>query len=559
MGQWISSFPIFQAEAAFPELTEAQIEDIRPFGEEIDYPEGTYLYRRGDRDIDFFVILGGTVEVSGADRHGNKEVFGAHQARGFTGELNLICNSKSLVDARAAGPLQVLRVKHKDLRRLLAVETALGEILTRAFVVRRENFLRIGQAGITLFGFGREPNTLRIRQFLNRTGYPHELVDPGASPFPIRPEDLPVVWDGKGTPLKNPSLLELSRELGVVEEIPLDHDFDLAIVGAGPAGLAASVYGASEGMRTVLLDAIGPGGQAGESSLIENYLGFPIGISGQELATRAQVQAVKFGVHFSMARNVTGIRRTEDGLFELVLSDLSRIRTRAAIVASGAKYQKLNVPASPGFDGYGIHYAATAIEAELCRDEETIIVGGGNSAGQAAVLLSRGCSKVHLLVRSKNLSATMSKYLIERISLSPRIQVHFETEIVRFIGTKDLESVEWKSKSEKSSKTLPIRTVFVMIGAAPNTDWLKGFVELDAKGFVRTGSSPFQTSQPGIFAVGDVRSGSVKRIASAVGEGSVVLQGVREYLDAPARPEILSGLRTAVRKEQPGKSQAAPL
>ncbi len=532
---------IDRPEATFPTLTGEQLSAIRPFGDEVEFPADTCLYQRGDRDIDFYVVLSGELEVFGQDRYGGKQVYVTHGEGSFTGELNLFSNSKCLVSTRAVTPIRVLRVRHQKLKRLFTAEPELGQIFLRAFVLRRANFIRLRQAGISLIGFANDSDTLRVRQFLTRNGYPHEVVDPGArdpqgktpmSCLALGLEDLPAIWDGKKLLLKNPSLAVLSRELGMLEELPSSHTFDVAIVGAGPAGLAASVYAASEGLDTVLLDEIGPGGQAGTSSRIENYLGFPNGLSGQELASRAQTQAVKFGVHFVTARTVDAIRKTgSEPIFELTLSDRSLVRTRSVIVASGARYRKLELADYERFEGRGLHYAATAMEAELCRGEEVIVVGGGNSAGQAAVYLSGTCAKVHVLVRGKSLSSSMSNYLIERIQASSRIQMHFDTEITRLIGKKELESVEWKIASDPRASAIPVRTVFVMIGALPCTDWLRDCVELDKKGFIRTGrTSPFETTQPGIFAVGDVRSDSVKRVASAVGEGSVVLQWVHQYL-----------------------------
>ena len=346
--------------------------------------------------------------------------------------------------------------------------------------------------------------------------------------------------------------------MGLLDEPPSEHIFDVAIVGAGPAGLAASVYATSEGLDTILIDTFGPGGQAGTSSRIENYLGFPNGLSGQELASRAEIQAVKFGVRFMLARAVTGIGTSEAGTFELALSEGARIRARAVIVASGANYRKLDLPESTRFDGRGIYYAATAMEAELCRGEEIMVVGGGNSAGQAAVYLSETCSKVIMLVRGRNLSASMSTYLIERIGASPRIELHFEAEITRLKGTRDLEAVEWKQASEERPRTSPVRTVFVMIGAVPNTDWLRGLRGAGHEGICRHGEVHIGRSarsrlsrrhDRGSLRVGDVRAGSVKRVASAVGEGSVVLQWVHQYLsrradhsrrDSPARADRTS-------------------
>ncbi|MCW5802111.1 MAG: FAD-dependent oxidoreductase [Deltaproteobacteria bacterium] len=544
--------PIERPEATFPALTDEQVRCIEPFGEQLVLPAGAMLYRRGDRDIAFFVILEGEAEAFGVDRYGNEQVYVVLDARNFTGELNLFSNARSLVSTRAVTPLRVLRVERKGLRRVINTEPELGEILLRAFVLRRGTFIRIGRAGISIIGDPRDSRTLELRQFLTRNGYPHEVVGPDVpgddgrtarACLSLEGDDLPAVWDGKQLLLKNPSLLELSQALGLQDELSPEHAFDVAIVGAGPAGLSAAVYASSEGLDTILIDTFGPGGQAGTSSRIENYLGFPNGLTGQDLASRAQIQAVKFGVHLSVARAVVGIRTMEDGLFELAMNEGAPAHARAVIVASGAAYRRLDVPESSRFDGHGVYYAATAMEAELCRREEVVVVGGGNSAGQAAVYLSNTSSKVIMLVRGRNLAASMSSYLVERIAASPRIELHFESEITRLIGNRTLEAVEWRQRGDKAPRTSPIRAVFVMIGAVPNTSWLQGCVELDAKGFVATGvasgaphPSPFETTRPGIFAVGDVRSGSVKRVASAVGEGSVVLQWVHEYLSHEQLP-----------------------
>jgi thioredoxin reductase (NADPH) len=322
--------------------------------------------------------------------------------------------------------------------------------------------------------------------------------------------------------------------------------YDLAVVGAGPAGLAAAVCAASEGLETIVFESRAPGGQAGTSSRIENYLGFPMGISGQELAARAQIQAEKFGAHFAVATQVTDVKRNENREFEFHLSDRKVVRARAMIVATGATYRKLDVSGYHQYEGRGIHYAATPMEAQLCEGEEIVVVGGGNSAGQAAVYLSQSAAMVHMLVRGKSLTSTMSRYLIERIEASNRIRLYYETEITRFSGFKALEGVEWKTSSTGQSGMHPIRTVFVMIGAIPNTDWLKKCTALDSNGFVITGrakaGSPYEAGEPGVFAVGDVRAGSVKRVESAVGEGSMVLQWVHQYLaELRAQAEGQSG------------------
>ena len=337
--------------------------------------------------------------------------------------------------------------------------------------------------------------------------------------------------------LRNSSTAALVDDLGLTETIDPDHVHDLVVVGAGPAGLAAAVYAASEGLATVVVEGVAPGGQAGTSSKIENYLGFPTGISGQALAGRAQVQAQKFGARLAISRHACGLDCDEQP-YRVVLDDGQAIRTRAVVVATGARYRKLDVPDYARFEGQGIHYAATAMEAQLCGGEEVVVVGGGNSAGQAAVFLARTAAHVHILVRASGLAATMSDYLIQRIEGSPRISLHPFTEITALEGDHLLRRVGWSDRRAGASETRPIGNVFVMIGAEPNTDWLRGCLDLDEKGFVHTGrdreglplASPYATTRPGVFAVGDVRAGSVKRVASGVGEGSVVVAAIHQFL-----------------------------
>ena len=390
-----------------------------------------------------------------------------------------------------------------------------------------------------MIGKPSDPDIQKLRTFLSRIDYPHKLIEPDAKDqtgkpmldsYDIHPSDLPAAFIREGCLLKKPSVFELATELGLVEKLSPDHVNDLAIVGSGPAGLAAAVFGASEGLDTIVFDALAPGGQAGSSSRIENYLGFPTGLSGQELASRAAVQALRFGVRLVSPRPVDRIVRTGQDLFELTLRDGARLQARAVVLATGAVYRAPDIPEYGRFVGRGIHHAATLIEAQLCVDEEIVVVGGGNSAGQAALYLSRSSARVHLLVRHKNLSTTMSNYLVERLQASPKITFYFDTELTGLTGHDSLENVEWRS-ADGRSWTKPIRNLFVMIGAVPNTEWLKGCVELDANGYIVTNPmSPFETSLPGVFAVGDVRAGSSKRVAAAVGEGSVVVQNVLHYL-----------------------------
>jgi thioredoxin reductase (NADPH) len=415
----------------------------------------------------------------------------------------------------------------------------------RAFILRRVGLMRYAQGGVVLIGASHSGETLRIQRFLSRNGYPHRMLDTDEDPdaggmvscLKIKPEQLPVVVLPDKDFLRNPTTLELADALGLTESFDADRVYDMTVVGAGPAGLAAAVYGASEGLDTLVIEPLAPGGQAGTSSKIENYLGFPTGISGQALAGRAQIQAQKFGARLAISRRAASIQ-CDRSPFCVELEDGQRIATRSIVIATGASYRKLDVANFDKFEGQGIHYAATWIEGNLCSNEEVIVVGGGNSAGQAAVFLSQHARHVHMLVRSEGLAATMSDYLIQRIEASPKITLHSHTEVTALDGDPFLERVTWTNREAGESETKEIGNVFVMIGAVPNTDWLDGCVALDRGGFVITGRdgegmalpSPYATERPGIFAVGDVRSGSTKRVASGVGEGSVVVSSIHAYL-----------------------------
>jgi thioredoxin reductase (NADPH) len=535
------SDPYARSAQTFPRLSEAMTARVAAFGTEERLPKGALVFERGQRSVDFFLVLEGAIEIFDLD-HGRPNVFTVHGERQFTGELDLFNDRQILVSGRTAVESRVVRIHRPDFRRMITAEPDIGEIIMRAFILRRVGLMIHGQGGVVVIGPGHDGDTVRIQRFLSRNGYPLRLLDTDLDPdadgfldcFKLTPDQLPVVI-ADGEALRNPSNLALADRLGVSITIDPEHVHDLTVVGAGPAGLAAAVYAASEGLDTLILEGAAPGGQAGTSSKIENYLGFPTGISGQALAGRAQTQAQKFGARLAVSREVRMLD-CERRPYRLVLEDGHEVLSRAVVIATGARYRKLDVPGYERFEGAGLHYAATALEAQLCGGAPVIVVGGGNSAGQAAVFLSRTVGHVHMLVRGDGLAATMSSYLIERIAASPRITLHARTEIVGLDGGPALETVTWRDRDTGQEETHRIGNVFVMIGAQPNTDWLDGCLDLDEKGFVISGEggSPYATSRPGVYAVGDVRAGSVKRVASGVGEGSVVVQAIHRFLDPAA-------------------------
>ncbi|NIA71132.1 FAD-dependent oxidoreductase [Pelagibius litoralis] len=539
----------------FPKLTAEQIERALPFGKREPLKKDTVLFSRGDRSVDCFIILEGNIEIIDPARDG-ETVITVHEASGFTGELDLFNDRKILVGGRMGADGEVLRLNRAQLRRLLTAEPDIGEIITRALILRRVGLIQETQGGVTVVGRRRDRDTLRIARFLRRNGYPHRVVDAEEDTeagellraHGCDAAQLPVVFNAGEEKQYNPSNLDLSKHLGLFEEPDGSTPCDVIVVGAGPSGLAAAVYAASEGLNTLVLEGEAPGGQAGTSSKIENYLGFPTGISGQALAGRAQVQAQKFGAVISIPRKVVSLDCSERP-FTLRTEDGGTFRCWSVVIASGATYRRLGLDNQEAYEGSGIHYAATALEADLCRNEEIAVVGGGNSAGQAAIFLSRHAAHVHMLIRSDSLAASMSDYLVGRIDASPRITLHRNTEITALEGTRYLETMNWRNRQSNSEEKRQIANLFLMIGASPNTQWLGGCVKLDDRGFVCTGTEAaadawplarpphvLETSQPGVFAVGDARSGSVKRVASAVGEGSISVQFLHKVLaeTAPA-------------------------
>ncbi|WP_422343327.1 FAD-dependent oxidoreductase [Parasphingorhabdus sp.] len=542
--------PYQREEQTFPTLKESHLNRIQSFCDKETLKDGELLFERGQRSVDFFIILSGAVEIFDTDDDGNANVFTVHRKNQFTGELDLFNDREILVSGRASGVTDVLRFQRADFRRMVVSEPDIGEIIMRAFILRRVGLIQHMQGGVTVIGRNKDSITLQIDRFLTRNGYPHRMLDIDADKdsanamegFSIERSDLPVVILPDGRLLKAPSDKELADALGLTEELHPDHLYDLAVIGAGPSGLAAAVYGASEGLETIIIEKLAPGGQAGTSSKIENYLGFPTGISGQALAGRAQIQAQKFGAKLAISRNAVGLDCNGE-YNKIILEGDESICTRALVIATGASYRKLDLENDEKFEGQGIHYAATPMEAKLCQNEEVAVIGGGNSAGQAAMFLSQTAKHVHLLIRSDSLAASMSSYLIDRLEASPKVTIRFGTAITELIGEDYLESLRWKGPDGVEDKD--IRNVFVMIGAVPNTGWIGDCLQLDDGGFIRTGSdcqgeptdSPYMTSRPGIVAVGDVRSGSVKRVASGVGEGSVVIQAVHKYLAAQKEAE----------------------
>lgn len=543
------SDPYERGAQTFPRLTPEMTARVAAFGTEEQLPAGTSVFERGQRSVDFFLVLDGSIEIFDRGEDGEPNVFTVHGPRQFTGELDLFNDRQILVSGRAGVDSRVVRIKRPDFRRLVTAEPDIGEIIMRAFILRRVGLIRHAQGAVVLIGPGHAGDTLRIQRFLSRNGYPHRLLDSDQDPdavgfldcFDLTLDQLPVVILSERRILRNPTNAELADALGLTESIDTKHVHDVAVIGAGPAGLAAAVYAASEGLETLVIESLAPGGQAGTSSKIENYLGFPTGISGQALAGRAQVQAQKFGARLAISRRVEGVD-CDAQPYRLRLEGGQSVAARAVVLATGARYSKLDVPNYDRFEGQGINYAATAMEAQLCTNEEVLVVGGGNSAGQATMFLSRFVSHVHMIVRGAGLAASMSDYLVQRIEASPRVTLHTHSQITALDGDHLLRSVSWTNARTGETVSRPIGNIFVMIGAMPNTDWLNGCLALDEKGFVRTGqdadgmalSSPYATSRPGIYAVGDVRSGSVKRVASSVGEGAVVVQAIHRFLNPDA-------------------------
>lgn len=540
---------------AFPVLTPAQIDRIRPFGTVRDVQPGEILFEPGETNMRFFVLLAGRMEIVQPGLHGERDI-AAHGPGEFTGEIAMISRQRSLVRGRVTEAGQFLELDAAALRSLVAKDAELSELLMRAFILRRIELVRHGFGDAILLGSRHSAKTLELREFLTRNGYPYTYVDLDTDKtsqelldrFQVTASEIPVVICHGRNVLRSPTIQQLAACLGLNSAIDGAHVRDVIILGAGPAGLAAAVYAASEGLDVLVIETRAPGGQAGSSSKIENYLGFPTGVSGQELATRAITQAQKFGANMMIAHS--GVRLYCDRRpYQVALDSGEKLATRAIVIATGAQYNKPALANLEKFEGEGVYYGATFIESQMCEDEEIAVVGGGNSAGQAAVFLAQTARKVHMLVRSGELSSTMSRYLIQRLTENPGIELHLNTQIVRLEGGTHLERIAWREGRTGEISVHPVAHLFIMTGASPQTEWLRGCLALDAKGFILTGrdldanavhdSPPWplarppqmlETSLPGVFAVGDVRAGNVKRVASAVGEGAISIHLVHRAL-----------------------------
>jgi thioredoxin reductase (NADPH) len=543
-----SVHPLIEArrEQRFPVLEPEEIDRLAHFGERRSYAAGDRMVATGEIAPGTFVILRGRVDVTQRGPHGHSELIVTHGPGSFQGELAQLSDRPSLVDAIATEAAEAIVIPPRRLRDLMVEEAELGERIMRALILRRVGLLEIGAGGPIIVGSADNGDVLRLEGFLTRNGHPHQRFDPKADPcaqtlierFHIDARELPIVLCPDGRLLRNPSEVELARCIGLVRPIDPDKIYDVVIVGAGPAGLAAAVYAGSEGLSALVLDCRAFGGQAGASARIENYMGFPTGITGLALMARAYHQAQKFGVEMAIPDEVGCLQEhavSDESRFLLTLANKERVRARTVVIASGARYRRLEVENLASFEGSSVHYWASPLEARLCAGQDVALVGGGNSAGQAAVYLSSQVAKVWLIVRGLGLEANMSRYLVDRINARPNVEILTETTVTALEGQDGiLEAIRCRSRRSGEELKRAIRHVFLFIGADPNTDWLsRSGVTLDAKGFVRTGANPrrpLETSLSGAFAIGDVRSGSVKRVAAAVGEGAQVVAALHAFL-----------------------------
>jgi thioredoxin reductase (NADPH) len=542
------------AERIFPTLTPAQIARVATHGRLRSVQRGEVLYEAGDPLPAFFVVTAGQIEIlrTTAGREQRFILFGPGQ---FTGEVNMLSGRRALVRARVSQAGELIEMSRERLLALVQTDAEVSEILMRAFILRRVELIAQGISDAVVIGSNHCSGTLRVKEFLTRNAHPYTYIDLDHDPdvqvlldrFQITGLDIPVIVCRGQTVLRSPSNRQIADCLGFNEVLDPAQVHDLIVVGAGPAGLAASVYAASEGLDVMALELTAPGGQAASSSKIENYLGFPTGISGQALAGRAFAQAQKFGAHVLIARGAARFNCEGNG-YAVEIGDANPLRARTVVIATGAEYRKPLLGTIPRFEGIGVYYGATFMEAQLCVGEEAIVIGGGNSAGQAAVFLAQTARRVHILIRGQGLAQTMSRYLIRRIEDHPAITVHTRTELIELAGDAHLEHVRWRHNDTAVVEDHDIRHVFIMAGATPATQWLGNCLVLDAKGFIKTGPdlsqqdlsdaawplarAPYllETSLPGVFAVGDVRAGNLKRVAAAVGEGSIAVSFVHRVL-----------------------------
>jgi thioredoxin reductase (NADPH) len=552
-----TAFP--RHEQTFPELTPSEIARMRRFGEVRRYKDGETLFETGKPGPGMFVLLSGHVAITQRDGLGHVTPVIDQGPGQFLAEIGQLSGRIALVDGHAEGDVEVLLIPPEQLRRLLVAEADLGERIMRALILRRVNLIQGGVGGPVLIGPSSSSGVIRLQGFLRRNGYPHHLLDPEKdhdaadviARYSPSPADWPLVVAPDGSVLRNPGESELARAMGMVRELAKDKVYDVAVVGSGPAGLSTAVYAASEGLNVAVCDSRAFGGQAGASARIENYLGFPTGISGLALTARAFNQAQKFGADMMIPVEVKSLDcAREDGAFGLKLDDGEVLRARSIVVASGARYRRPEIENLDAFEGRGVWYWASPIEARLCTEQEIILVGAGNSAGQAAVFLASHARKINMVIRGGGLGASMSRYLIERIEATPNIELIFNTEVTALEGGDlSIERVRWRSRlSGEESAVDNIRNLFLFVGADPATGWLDGCgVTVDRGGFVVTGApresgkppaTALETSVPGVFAVGDVRSGSVKRVGGAIGEGAQVVAALHGFLGDAAKPAL---------------------
>jgi thioredoxin reductase (NADPH) len=544
-------------EQLFPQLTDAEIARISRFGTVRHYARGDRLLTAGEPAPGMFIVLKGTVITSQRDGLGHVAPLWTRGRGHFVAEVGTLSGRHALVDAHAEEDVEALLVPPEQLRALIIAEADLGERIVRALILRRVGLIEAGASGPVLIGEPQSPGVLRLQTFLKRNGYPHQVVDPKTDEAAAAMLEQYGAVAGamlavcpNGSVLLDPSEEALGRCLGMLDTAAHDELVDVIVVGAGPAGLATAVYAASEGLHVVVLDCRSFGGQAGASARIENYLGFPTGISGQALAGRAYVQAQKFGAEILIPAKAAALdcsRAEAHGELTVTLTDKRKLRSRTVVIASGARYRRPDVPRLAEFEGRGVWYWASALEARMCQQTEVVLVGGGNSAGQAAVFLAEYAARVHVLVRGPGLAASMSRYLIDRLDATPNIELHPHTQLTELHGDRSggLEAVTWRDSRTGLDERRPIRHVFLFVGADPETDWLEGCnVARDAQGFVLTGracglapdgpSATLGSNIPGVFAVGDVRSGSVKRVGGAIGEGAAVVSLIHQYLAVTA-------------------------